>query len=67
MSKVCEFDTMMGRGHFEALDVEEGSRLNFHVHIYKEPTLCNLTVCLLVAAILLYMFRTLSVFILRIT
>jgi flagellar basal body-associated protein FliL len=30
------------------------------VNIYKETTRCNLAVCLLVTAILLYMFRTLS-------
>jgi hypothetical protein len=44
----------------------------FHIcdlicNIYKEPTWCNLAVCLLVTAILLYMFRTLSASILRST
>ena len=36
-------------------------------YIYKEPTWCNLTVCLLVTAILLYMFQTLFASILRST
>jgi hypothetical protein len=31
------------------------------VYIYKEPTWCNLAVCLLVTAIILYMFRTLCI------
>ena len=35
--------------------------------IYKEPTWCNLTVCLLVTAIILYMFRTPLASILRST
>jgi hypothetical protein len=35
--------------------------------IYKEPTWCNLAVCLLVTAIILYMFRTLFASILRST
>ena len=33
--------------------------------IYKEPTWCNLAVCLLVTAVILYMFRTLFAPILR--
>ena len=44
--------------------------LSFHaseVNIYKEPTWCNLAVCLLVTAIILYMFRTLFASILRST
>ena len=32
---------------------------NIYKDIHKEPTWCNLAVCLLVTAILLYMFRTL--------
>jgi hypothetical protein len=35
------------------------------VYIYKEPTWCNLAVCLLLTAIILYMFRTLFASILR--
>jgi hypothetical protein len=35
--------------------------------LYKGPTRCNLTVCLLVTARLLYMFRTLSASIIRST
>ena len=38
-----------------------------YIYIYKEPTWCNLAVCLLVTAIILYMFRTLSASILRST
>jgi hypothetical protein len=39
----------------------------YTVFVYKEPTRCSLAVCLLVTAILLYMFRTLSASILRST
>jgi hypothetical protein len=35
--------------------------------LYKEPTWCNLAVCLLLTAIILYMFRTLFASILRST
>ena len=38
-----------------------------YVNIYKKPTWCNLAVCLLVTAIILYMFRTLFASILRST
>jgi hypothetical protein len=34
-------------------------KIRFNIIIYKEPTWCNLAVCLLVTAIILYMFRTL--------
>ena len=37
------------------------------LNIRKEPTWCNLAVCLLITAILLYMFRTLFASILRST
>jgi len=39
----------------------------YYINICKEPTRCNLAVCLLVTAILLYMFRTLFASILRST
>jgi hypothetical protein len=43
-------------------------KFNSHTYnIYKEPTWCNLAVCLLVTAIILYMFRTLFASILRST
>ena len=36
------------------------------IHIYKELTWCNLAVCLLVTAIILYVFRTLFASILNV-
>ena len=41
--------------------------LYIYIYIYKERTWCNLAVCLLVTAILLYMFRTLFASIIRST
>ena len=38
-----------------------------YIYIFKEPTWCNLAVCLLVTAIILYMFRKLLASILRST
>jgi hypothetical protein len=40
---------------------------NIYIYIYKEPTWCNLAVCLLLTEIILYMFRTLFASILRST
>jgi len=41
---------------FYGLQMHCNSRVS---NIYKEPTRCNLAVCLLITAIILYMFRTL--------
>jgi hypothetical protein len=41
--------------------------VNISQYIYKEPTWCNLAVCLLLTAIILYTFRTLFASILRST
>jgi hypothetical protein len=61
------YSILLSTAFTECLKFTKQDTKNCWDNIYKEPTWCNLAVCLLITAITLYMFRTLIASIFRST